>query len=334
MVITVTSDTDLPKCLNTQSKQVKKAKQLAHLHSGLLAKKARGPRIQGFFSRTMIVTLQNGEEVIIQFRPEPMDMEPFKTAREALGPVVPDIELLKDENLERDGIWAYWMTRIPGQTWFEGTRGKGPNVVTTINKSLGRILSKGYVKGSSDEVVDSKLRPHLELLLSSDDDKIRPFQDLAADLLGKLDQLKELPLFISHFDLNEMNVMVDENCEVSGIIDWEFSSPLPFGMGFSRIHTLAGEFSERKFHMPDNFNESERGFWEEIFNGVPADMRKILDANLDVIQTAVMLGTLLGTFELEGSGIGPYNAVSVEALPKFLSYRIPFIRGLDPPYSK
>ncbi|KAL9117827.1 MAG: hypothetical protein Q9187_005631 [Circinaria calcarea] len=282
----------------------------------------------------MIVTLQNGEDIVIQFRPEPMNIEPFKIAREALGPVVPDIELLEDEELERDGIWAYWMTRIPGQTWFEGTRGKGPEVVVTINKSLGRILSKGYVKGSSDGVVDNKLRPHLELLLSSSDDKIHPFKDVARDLLGKLDQLKILPLFISHFDLNEMNIMVDENCEVSGIIDWEFSSPLPFGMGFSRIHTLAGEFSERKFHVRDEFNESERGFWQEVFNGVPAELRKILDANLDVVQTAVMLGTLLGTFELEEGKIGPYNAVSVEALPKFLSYRIPVIRGLDPPYSK
>ncbi|KAG0633025.1 hypothetical protein HOY80DRAFT_993763 [Tuber brumale] len=333
MAITITSNADLPTCLNTESKQVKKAKQLAHSHSGIPAKKARGPRIQGFFSRTMIVTLQSDEEVIIQFRPEPMDMEPFKIAREALGPVVPDIELLKDEDLERDGIWAYWMTPIPGQTWFEGTRGKGPKVAVTINKSLGKIFSKGYVKGSSDSVVDSKLRPHLELLLSSSDDQIHPFKEVARDLLSKLDQLKKLPLFISHFDLNEMNIMVDENCEVSGIIDWEFSSPLPFGMGFGRIHTLAGEFSEKKFHMPGDFEESERGFWQEVFDGVPADIREVLDANLDMVQTAVILGTMLDTFELEEGKLGPYNPVSVEALPKFLSYRIPFLRNSDPPYS-
>ncbi|CUS08874.1 unnamed protein product, partial [Tuber aestivum] len=294
MAITITSNADLPTCLNTESKQVKKAKQLAHSHSGIPAKKARGPRIQGFFSRTMIVTLRSDEEVIIQFRPEPMDMEPFKIAREAFGPVVPDIELLKDEDLERDGIWPYWMTRIPGQT--------------------------------------CKIRPHLELLLSSSDDQIHPFKEVARDLLGKLDQLKRLPLFISHFDLNEMNIMVDENCEVSGIIDWGFSFPLPFGMGFGRIHTLAGEFSEKRFHMPDEFEESERGFWQEVFDGVPADIRKVLDANLDVVQMAVILGTMLDTFESEEGKLGPYNPVSVEALPKFLSYRIPFLRNSDPPY--
>jgi Phosphotransferase enzyme family len=163
--------------------------------------------------------------------------------------------------------------------------------------------------------------------VSSSSENTHTFKDVARDLLGKLDQLKKLPLFVPHFDLNEMNIMVDENCEVLGIVDWELSSPLPFGMGFSRIHTLAGEFSERK----SEFEESERGSWQEIFNGVPAAVRKILDANLDAVQTAVTLGTLLGTFELEE---GTWNPVSVEALPKFLSYRRPLIRGLDPPYLK
>jgi hypothetical protein len=46
----------------------------------------------------MTVTLQNGE-VAIQFRPEAMDLEHFRIARDALGPVVPDIELLEDEEL-------------------------------------------------------------------------------------------------------------------------------------------------------------------------------------------------------------------------------------------
>ena len=40
---------------------------------------------------------------------------PFKVARQALGQVVPDIELLKDEELEREHIWTYWMNRIPGK---------------------------------------------------------------------------------------------------------------------------------------------------------------------------------------------------------------------------
>ncbi|KAG9234571.1 hypothetical protein BJ875DRAFT_8329 [Amylocarpus encephaloides] len=333
MLIFVNTNADMPACLNTEQKQAKKAMQLAELHSGIPAKRAQGPRTQGFFSRTMLVTLQDSKEEVIQFRPEPLDVGPFKIARQALGQVVPDIELLNDEELEREHIWTYWMNRIPGKTWSDGRRGGGSKALVTINKSLGRILSRGYVEGNSANVVDSILRPHLEMLLSTQKSEVQPFREVAQEFLGKLDQLKRLPLFISHFDLNQVNILIDESYQVSGIVDWELSSLLPFGMGLRRIHTLAGEFLERKFHMPGEFEESERGFWEEIFNGVPVDVRRVLDANLEAVQTSVLLGTLLGAFELD-DGKFLCNPVMVSALPKFLSYRIPFLRGSDPPYAR
>lgn len=337
MVIEITSDDDLPDCLNTASKQAKKARQLAHSHSGIPAKKAECPCLQGFFSRTVIVTLKNDEDVVIQFRPEPLDLEPFELARKVLGPVVPEIKQLQDEELEGEAIWVYWMTRVPGKTWHEGVRGKDRRSVVTINRSLGRILSKGRIEGSnssSELVINERVRPHLALLLSSEDDQIRPFHNIARDLLGKLDRLKILPLFVSHFDLNDVNILIDDECEVSGLVDWELSTPLPFGMGFGRINTLAGEFSEKKFRIPPEFEEAERGLWQEVYDGIPAEVRNLIDTNPDVIQIAVTLGTLLDVFQLEEGKIGPCNPVVVEALPKLLSYRIPFIRGSDSPYSK
>lgn len=51
------------------------------------------------------MTLQNGEELVIQFRPEPLDLEPFEVARRVLGLVVQEIELLQDEELEGGDIW-------------------------------------------------------------------------------------------------------------------------------------------------------------------------------------------------------------------------------------
>ncbi|KAL8724464.1 MAG: hypothetical protein Q9166_007933 [cf. Caloplaca sp. 2 TL-2023] len=334
MAIEITSDADLPKCLNTSSKQTTKARQLAHLHSGIPAKKARTPRPLGFFSRTVIVTLQNDEEVVIQFRPEPLDLEPFEIARKVLGAAVPNIKAIQDEELEHEGIRVYWMTCIPGKTWLDGARGKSAQTLATTLRSLGRVLSKGYVDDSSELVVERRLRPHLALLLSSEDAQICQFHHVARDLFSKLDQLKILPLFISHFDLNDVNIMVDDNCEVSGIVDWELSTPLPFGMGFCRIHTLAGEFSEKKFHMPPQFEDAEKVFWQEIWGGIPKNVREFLHANSEAVQFAVTLGTLLDAFQLDEGKVGPYNPVVVEALPKFLTYRIPLIRGASSPYSK
>lgn len=49
----------------------------------------------------MIVTLQDDKDVVIQFQPERLDLEPFKDARRVLGLVVPDMEVIQDEELER-----------------------------------------------------------------------------------------------------------------------------------------------------------------------------------------------------------------------------------------
>ncbi|KAF2492472.1 hypothetical protein BU16DRAFT_552085 [Lophium mytilinum] len=247
------------------------------------------------------------------FRPEPLDIEPFELARTVLGPVVPDVQLLKDENLASEGIWAYWMTCTPGKTWLDGARGR---------RSQSRVTT-----GSSKLVIDNKLRPHLELLLSSPNERSYEFRDFARDLLGKLDWLQILPLFVSHFDLNDINILVDDNCEVSGLIDWELSTRLPFGMGFGRIYTLAGEYSDRKFHMPPEFEDAEKGFCEEVYKGIPAEVRKSIEENPDIVQIAVTLGTLLNAFRLDDDVIGSCNPVVIEALPKLLTYRIPVIRG-------
>ncbi len=334
MLIEITSDDDMPECLNTSSKQAEKARDLALLYSPIPARWVEGPQLQGFFSRTMIVTLQNDHKIVIQFRHQPLETEPFITARKEFGPIVPEINLLEDQSLEFEGIWVYCMTYVPGKTWLEGATGKDPKTLVTFNRSLGRILSKGCVDGSSEEVVNTKLRPHLALLLSSEDNHIRQFRSVTSNLLGKLDGLKTLPLFVSHFDLNSVNIMVEDNCEVTGLIDWELSTPLPLGMGFSRIHTLAGEFSEGKFYMPPEFEDAERGFWQEVRDGVSRDVRKLFDTHADAVQIAVTLGTLLDAFQLEGEAIGPYNHVVIEALPKLLTYRVPFVRGSDPPYSE
>lgn len=63
------------------------------------------------------------------------------------------------------------------------------------------------------------------------------------------------------------------------------------------------------------------------------DVRAILDAYLNVVETSILIGTMISTFELEGDCLGQVNAVSVAALPKFLTYRIPQLRGPDRPYS-
>lgn len=114
----VASDNDLPKSLNTPSKQVKMAKKLVAEHLGSPSKRVDKPGMQGMYSRTLFLTLADGREVVMQFRTEPLDLDTFKTAKSVLGSFVPDVQLLPDDTLQSEGAWAYSMDRIPGQMWY------------------------------------------------------------------------------------------------------------------------------------------------------------------------------------------------------------------------
>lgn len=266
-----------------------------------------------------------------QFRTEPLDLDTFKIARAALGSVVPDSQPLENDELLSECVWAYSFTRIPGQMWLRGVAGKGADGRIAINKSLGHVFSKGYLADSSGAAVDGKVRPHIEAILESPLDEIVPYQYHLEGFLDKLEQLKKLPLWVAHYDLNELNVLIDDDCHVTGLVDWELSAPLPFGVGFGRIHSIVGEYTGGEFWMPDEFEIAERGFWNELFSGLPADTRSMLDRHIDLVQDAVILGTLLDCFFLENGKVG-FNQVTVKALPKFLTYRMPFVRGTEAPY--
>ncbi|KAK4196844.1 hypothetical protein QBC40DRAFT_286553 [Triangularia verruculosa] len=329
----VTSDNDLPKLLNTPTKQVKRIKKLVSEHLGSTSKRVDRPPMQGMFSRTFFVTLADGRGVVIQFRTEKLDLDAFKVAKGALGQVVPDAVDLKDEELENEGVWAYSLERLPGKMWVHGVAGKGAEGRIAVNRLLGRILSKGCLADSSGEAVSTKVRPHVEAILASPLDEVATYRPLLQGFLDKLDEISKLPLWVSHYDLNDVNVIIDESCEVTGLVDWELSTPKPFAVGLGRIHTLAGEYTGGEFWMPDEFEVAERAFWKELFAGMSQNTRGMLEKNIGLVQDAVILGTLLDTFFWEDGKVG-CGKVSIKALPKFLTYWIPQVRGEKPPYKE
>ncbi|OQE27819.1 hypothetical protein PENSTE_c004G04908 [Penicillium steckii] len=180
--------------------------------------------------------------------------------RISLGSVVPDAIALEDEELLAEGVWAYSFNFSPGKMWFKGITGKGAQGRIAINRSLGRVLSKGYLADHSDEAVSGRVQSHIEAILASPRDEIKPYKDQLQGFYDNLEKFKKLPLWVSHYDLNEVNVLIDEDCNITGLIDWELSTPLPFGVCFGRIHTYAGEVSEGKFCIPDEFEDAEKAF--------------------------------------------------------------------------
>ncbi|KAJ5718618.1 hypothetical protein N7488_004264 [Penicillium malachiteum] len=239
-----------------------------------------------------MLVLADGREVVQQFRSEPLDTRAFQLAQKTLGSVVPSVRALPDEDLLRAGIWAYSFNRMPGKLWLHGITGKGAEGRVAMNKSLGRVMSEGFLAETSEAAL-SGVQSHLEALLASPLEAINPYRPQLQGYLNNIERLKALPLWIAHYDINEVNVLIDEECNITGLIDWELSTPLPFGVNFGRIHTYAGEYTGGEFWVPDEFDEAEKGFWNELFCGMQTESRAKLEGQMDLVQDAVILGTLL-----------------------------------------
>ena len=65
------------------------------------------------------------------------------------------------------GVWAYSLISLPGQMWVHGLTGEGAEGRIAINRSLGGVVSKGWLAPRSDDAVDAVLRPHLGVVLQS-----------------------------------------------------------------------------------------------------------------------------------------------------------------------
>lgn len=73
--------------------------------------------MQGLFSRTLFLTLEDHREIVLQFHTEPLDLDAFKIAKAALGSSVPDVRLLEDDELLKEDVWVYAMNRLRGKMW-------------------------------------------------------------------------------------------------------------------------------------------------------------------------------------------------------------------------
>ena len=162
------------------------------------------------------------------------------------------------------------------------------------------MFARGCLASDSHDAVAATVRPHVEAILALPTEEIASYKPLLWALLGKRERSGTLPLY----DLNDVNVLIDEDCQVTRVIDWELSAPKPFGVGFGRIHTIAGECTGGEFWMPEEFEAAERGFWQELFAGLSDQTRAALERDMDLVQDAVILGTLLDAFFWEGGNVG------------------------------
>jgi hypothetical protein len=64
------------------------------------------------FSKTVVVTLKDESKAVIPFRYEPLDIEPFLSARKLMADLVPTVKNLHDEELEAAELWPVYLSYI------------------------------------------------------------------------------------------------------------------------------------------------------------------------------------------------------------------------------
>jgi hypothetical protein len=132
--------------------------------------------------------------------------------------------------------------------------------------------------------------------------------------------LKKLPLFLGHFDLIDLNLLVGDDTEVTVIVDWELSpGPQPFGIGCYCIPFFAGEIIDGVFRDREVFEVIDRAFWEGLLENVSVEIRKLLLANLEAVQTSMLIGMLFRIMPIEGGKV-LVNRILLKSVHKLMSY--------------
>jgi len=153
---------------------------------------------------------------------EELDTDPFMRARALLGDRVPIIEAIDNRALIDDGIWPFYMTRIPGKPWSKYEDSWGDAEQIKAAKSLGKFLAGCFVKEDTSSVVDTVIIPNLRRIRALDRDDREGFAPYVDKLITGAPDLKKLPSFLGHFDLNDINLLLDDNAELPGLSTGSF----------------------------------------------------------------------------------------------------------------
>jgi hypothetical protein len=188
------------------------------------------------------------------------------------------------------------MPRVPGLTCYTATgRTAWPaEYHVKLAGQIGDMIGKccGHRQSPDCDSIDTFIIRRLQLYMTLDEPRVAPFKELIGSLLARVEELRKLPPCWSHWDINSVNIMVTDDGNVSGILDWEEAYWMPFGMNACRLPDLAaynqlGVLSKKPYS-----DDMEIAFWKSLFQAAPKGVRTLLKE----IQLAMDIGRVITTF--------------------------------------
>ncbi|KAK0187245.1 hypothetical protein F5146DRAFT_1142206 [Armillaria mellea] len=251
--------------------------------------------------QTIVVTLENEDEVMVQLRDCEIDLFKVALARSLLSSVVPNIQ----SGEASDVVFPYMANLIPGTLW--------DRVETSADEELMILLAQSIVVPRLQKILEmedfsgaSEAHRRLEGLLNPD----------------RVSELKSLPLSLCHIDINHRNILVDNDKHMCGLIDWEHANLLPLAINawcirFPSITIAAGK------HLPEERTiPMAEAFWNAFISDLPPYQRSIAHkrAVLAAMQTGLAIIHHLGDYcvsrtQMHHPSITTRVSVSSQALP-------------------
>lgn len=256
---------------------------------------------QGAYSYTLICPSQ---AKIVQFRIKRFDEEVLALAHQIYGDLVPSVTFFGDFQLP-----VYVSSVVPGKIHmfqdFSSPAFPLERQLRTV-KELAQFVAKSahWPQSRSSYSTSSwtkKAQTILEQLIQNDDLKrLEPrFNEKARSLLIRIPLLDKLPPVLSHPDLNEMNILVNSEGHVTGVIDFDDAQTEAFGMCIYGIYEgFFGAMNDQKwsfFDQPagDASDDTvrtvlEAAFWDTLWDSLPPEMSR------QDLEEAVMVAVDIG----------------------------------------
>jgi len=196
-----------------------------------------------------------------------------------------------------------------------------------VASQLATILTRCSLPISSDTVVDNYVIPRLDrlirlvetedVLFKRVDKELRlKYLECLKAVRAKAPGLKELDLILCHPDPNPFNIIIDESSppNIVGLVDWENTQFLPFGMNAYQIRLIAVLNQNRRDVVSKAAKPIGLAFWNSLTARIPDNHKS---AVLDSMKIGLFLVGEFGEEMNELAFVPLYMEVLIERLDWF-----------------
>ncbi|RTE68144.1 hypothetical protein BHE90_017480 [Fusarium euwallaceae] len=258
--------------------------------------------IQGNCSYSVYAGIK--DEFVVQFRLRSLALrtETSALANAIYGSLAPRVEFrgqlgADERDDEKEPLFIYLISRIPGTTYLDfrlahdWSSSQACNWRMNTMKDVARFFA---ISWNAPREVDPVYRRQLREAFTNDLNCLlsalpHRFHQIIQNCLQERDDVLSLPMVLLHRDFGECNIMVDEACHLTGVIDWAEAETRPFGMNLHSLQFLTGELHMRKGWIPHQDHHAlYHAFWSTFTQEV-----SLPEYTIQTIKTARTIGLLL-----------------------------------------